>query len=251
MRRHKRGVALLFIGLILVVATTMAALREQDRNVSSSDKQQKTDKKDFENQFPIADFNSPALADPMERAKRQAKGEKYNESISPIDERTDTIFSTVDWEVGISAIPVSQSDAIVVVRVLDAQAHLSNDETGVYSEFTLAIEQLLKTDSRSPLNPDSSIVVERKGGRVRYPSGHLTLYHIRGQGMPRTGHRYVLFLKRDSQEQDFSILTGYELNAGRVALLDSPGDHPITRQKGKDETSFLNELRTAIADPQQ
>lgn len=138
----------------------------------------------------------------------------------------------------------------MIGRVLDAQAYISNDKTGIYSEFTFSVEQILKNDRFASLNPNSSIVVERDGGKVRYPSGHVTLYYIRGQGLPAVGHRYVLFLKHDAPEQDFFILTGYELKAGCVALLDSPGDHPMIKQDGKDETIFLNELRNAIANSQ-
>lgn len=248
MRDHKKPIFLLFVALAIVVATTMAALRGQDQNQSSREDQQKI--KETESQFPIADSTAPEPSDPVKRAKRRAKGEKYDSALSPIDDKADTIFSTLDWEAGLSALPVSKSDAIVIGRVLDAQAYLSNDKTKVYSEFTISIEQILKNDRFASLNPNNPIVVEREGGRVRYPSGHITFYHVHGQGMPRVGHRYVLFLTHDDPEQDFSILTGYELSAGRVVLLDSPGDHQITKQNGKDEAAFLNELRAAIANPQ-
>jgi len=187
----------------------------------------------------------------VKRAKRRAKGEKYKESISPVDENTDTIFSYLHWDVELSALPVSKSDAVVIGRVLDAQAYLSNDKTGIYSEFTVSLEQVLKNDRFASLTPNDLIVVERKGGKVRYPSGHITIYQMNGQGMPSIGGRYVLFLTHDAPEQDFFILTGYELKAGCVALLDIPGDHPIIKQEGKAEADFLNDLRAAITSPPQ
>lgn len=255
MRGHKRTILLFFVMLTVVAITSLATSRGQDHNQSSRDEQQKIDKKEFESQFPIAHYATPEPADPEKRAKRQAKGKKYNVAPVPVDEHSVTIFSTLDWDTGLPSLPVTKSHAIVIGSVIDAQAYLSDDKTGVYSEFTIEIDEILKNDSRTPLIPGSSIVAERSGGRVRFPSGHITLSHTRGQGMPRVGRRYVLFLTHDFplvgfQEQDFYILTGYELKAGRVGLLDNPSQHPITEQNGKDEASFLNQLRTTIAAPQ-
>lgn len=250
MRGHNRTTLLFFVMLTVVAITSLATSRGPDQDQLSNVEQQEIDKKEYESQFPIADATAPEPADPVKRAKRRAKGEKYNSPLSPINDKADTIFSSLDWEVGLSALPVSKSDAVVIGRVLDAQAYLSSDKTAVYSEFTISVERVLKNDRFASLNTTSSIVVERKGGKVRYPSGHITLYHVRGQGMPRVGRRYVLFLTHDDPEEDFSLLTGYELNAVRVVLLDNPSQHPITKQDGKEEASFLNELRTAISNPQ-
>lgn len=254
MRRHNRLLVLFLTAFIVVVTTAITTLQgqnqstEQDQNRCAKSKQPKEIDKSH---WPVADATATEPTDPVKRAKRRAKGEKYKESISPVDENTDTIFSYAHWDVELSALPVSKSDAVVIGRVLDAQAYLSNDKTGVYSEFTVSLEQVLKNDRFASLTPNNLIVVERKGGKVRYPSGHITIYQINGQGMPSIGGRYVLFLKHDAPEQDFFILTGYELKAGCVVLLDSPSEHPITKQEGKDEASFINELRTAIANPQQ
>jgi hypothetical protein len=250
MRGHNRLIVLFLTALVVAAATAITTLRGQGQNQPGCIKREPPKGVDT-NAWPIADSTAPEPADPVKRAKRRAKGEKYKESISQLADRNETIFSHQDWEAGLSAFPVSKSDAIVIGRVLDAQAYLSNDKTGVYSEFKVSTEQVLKNDRFASLNNNSSIVVDRKGGRVRYPSGHLALYQISGQDMPRAGHRYVLFLTRDNPEQDFSLLTGYELSAGCVVSLDNPTGHPIAMQNGKDEASFLNELRSAIANPRQ
>ena len=81
-------------------------------------------------------------------------------------------------------------------------------------------------------------------------------------GMPRLGKRYVLFLTHNfpygaEDEQDYYILTAYELTGGHVIPIDNPGGgtHPIaSKYKDADETTFLNDLRLAIkqslSDPQ-
>lgn len=246
MRDHMKTIFLLFVALAIAVATAVAALRGLDSSNSANLMEQQGEMVD-ESQFPIADYTAPEPADPEKRAKRQAEGRKYNKSKLPVDEAPDTTYGSTHWAEGLSAIPVAESNIIVIGDVMDAQAFLSNDKTGVYSEFTIRIEKILKCDIGTSPAIYSSIVADRPGGRVRFPSGRVNLY-TDGQGMPLLGHRYVLFLTRNAPEQDFTILTGYELRAGRVLLLDDPGGgHPITAYKGMDEKSFLKAVQDAIS----
>jgi hypothetical protein len=146
------------------------------------------------------------------------------------------------------AAAAAKSNAVIVGQVASAQAYLNSDKSNVYSEFTVRVDDVLKDDSYAHMIIGNSVVATRSGGRIRYPAGRVTLYFISGEGMPRVGRRYVLFLSRDEHESDYDIVTGYELHAGCVALLDNPGDgHPLTAYKGADETSFLSEVRAASA----
>jgi len=209
-------------------------------------------------QFPVVDFTAAKPTDPNERAKRETKGKKYNGRHAPrITESTDQLYSFAHWDVGLPALPIAKSAAVIIGEITDAQAHLSEDQTNIYSEFAVRIDEVLKGDSRISLNPGSSVTVERAGGRVRFPSGKLAVSIINHQQMPRVGSRYVLFLTHDfimggKYDQDFFILTGYELRHGRIFPLDKvlPG-HPISAYKGVDETSFLTDLRIAITDASQ
>ena len=108
------------------------------------------------------------------------------------------------------AFPFDKSSVVVVGQVSDAHAYLSNDKTGVYSVFTVQVNEVLKNSTNIPLADGAVIKVERDGGRVRFPGGRLHLYKIDEQDMPQVGLRYVLFLT--SRESDFEILpvTSYE-----------------------------------------
>lgn len=245
-RGQVKTVFLLFIALAIAVATAVAALRGLDLNSSAKPMGQQGDMVD-ESQFPIADYNAPELADLEKRAKRQAKGRKYDKSTLPVGETADATYGSTHWAESLSAIPVAESNLVVIGTVIDAKAFLSPDKTGVYSEFTIRVEKTLKSDNATSVTLYNSIVAERPGGRVRFPSGRVNLY-TDGQGMPLVGHRYVLFLTRHTEEQDFNILTGYELRDGHVFLLDDPGGgHPITAYRGRDEKSFLQAVQEAIS----
>jgi hypothetical protein len=123
---------------------------------------------------------------------------------------------------------------------MEARAYLSNDKTGVYSVFTIQVNEVLKNSTKTPITRGSAIEVERDGGRVRFPNGRLHMYKIGSLDMPKTGLRYVLFL--NDGESGYQILTGYELKDGKVYPLD---DLPKLRTyENADELSFLSELRT-------
>jgi hypothetical protein len=184
-------------------------------------------------------------ADPTARELRRAKNSRYdNRRPQPISELADgaeELPLITHWWANISALPAAQSDAVVIGEVIDGHAYLSNDKTGVYSEFTIRVKEVLKAGNQIPLDADNSIVIEREGGAVRFPSGRVQKYRIAHQGMPRPGRQYVLFLKYNDLGHDFSILTGYELREGHVLPLDSVDQ--FASYKNADKTSFLDTVR--------
>ena len=247
---------LLTVTIVLIVISTITVIAAFQTQQSKGVPTNQQDEETLKEQFPIADFNAKEPSDPVKKAKRKDKSKKYDKPISALTNTTTNKVTHLDWEVGLSALPVTKSDAVVIGEVAEAQAFLSEDKTEAYSEFTLRVDEVLKNDQRTPISQGSSIIIERAGGRVRFPSGHIALSFVSGQGMPRVGRRYALFLTHNFsifggiQEQDFYILTGYELHSGKVIPLDNPGDHPLaTAYKGADESAFISDLRSAIANP--
>lgn len=195
-----------------------------------------------ESRFPIADYSAEEPTDAQERAKRFVKGKKYNKSSWAVhpDTPSDTVVRVDAVDKTLSALPFDRSSAVVIGQIMDARAYLSNDKSGVYSVFTIQVNEVLKTTNKTPINNGSEIEVERDGGRVRFPNGRLHMYKIGSLDMPKTGLRYVLFLNQG--ESGYEILTGYEIIDGKVFPLD---DLPNLRTyQNADELSFLSEIRT-------
>ena len=63
------------------------------------------------------------------------------------------------------ALPIIQSDAIVIGQVTSAQAHLSSDKTNVYSEFVVRVNDVLKSDRFGLPGVGGFITTTRPGGR--------------------------------------------------------------------------------------
>lgn len=206
--------------------------------------------------WPIIDYDFPESTDPEERQRRKAKNARYNKqhlvsTPSPVSESGEMNLVN-DWEVGFPALPAERSSVVLIGEISNARAHLSEDKSGIYSEFTVRIERVLKNETVSPIAPGSSVSVERTGGRIRLASGHIHQYGVAHQGMPRVGGRYLLFLSGE-EESGFHILTGYELREGRVTPLDGvdPADGSKLPQfaahEGGHEAEFLTRVESILA----
>lgn len=252
MPSHGRTSLVLVLLSAVVAGIVIASFGVPAQDNFARSKHQKFDRAEFESQFPVTDINKPEPVDPKKRAKWKAKGKKYAGIGVRITDSSELVTINNEWDVGLPALPVAKSDLVVIGEVTDAQAYLSSDKTWVYSEFTVRVEEVLKNTTSVALTQGNSLVADRDGGRVRFPSGHTTLQYVRGQGMPRVGRRYALFLINIEEEQGTYVLTGYELRGGRVFPIDNPGgQHPIaTVYNGTDETSFLSDLRAAVASAQ-
>jgi len=254
MKSYKRIPFLVFVVPVFAVIAATATLHETSQKKSTPTSEIEVD----EEQWPLANFDAPELVEPEKRAKRRARSARFDQNYyvrEPAPPESGVIYETIiinDWEVGLSALPADRSDVVVIGEITDAQAHLSNDKTGVYSEFTVRIGEVLKNDEYSQLSIGSSVTAERQGGRVRFPSHRILPVRVQGQGMPRTKGRYVLFLKRLSPGESYHILTGYELCAGRVFALDGVKNSGGSKWKfdtyeGSDEINFIKNVRQTIA----
>jgi hypothetical protein len=230
--------AVVLTALVLALAlSSLSALRGQQQGTHPLKEQQSDDEP-----LPVVDYSDRSHE---KDAKRRAKGKRYDDgAVQKEGWKNGAATHFNDWEVGLPALPTGQSDLVVVGTVLDARAHLSPDNTGVYSEFVIKVDEVLK-DSGTSVSVGDTVAVEREGGRVRYPSGDIVRYEVSGQGMPRVNKRYVLFLKRG--EDNLSILTGYELQGGKSYALDHP--EKFRKFTGSHDASLINQIRSAIDSP--
>ncbi|HSE15698.1 MAG TPA: hypothetical protein VLB46_01515 [Pyrinomonadaceae bacterium] len=240
----------LFSPALTIILIALAALISSSSSVglqtqgSSSNKRRVPDLE----RWPVADYETSLPTDPALRGKRQAKNKKYDKSEWPIvpNAIADSTVRLHQVNPDLPAFPVRQSTLIVIGQIASASAYLSNDKTGVYSEFDVVVEEVLKNAVGQQPLAGLSIAVIREGGRIRFPSGRVHWYGIAEQSMPRLGGRYVLFLTGEGEEV-LTILTGYELAAGKVVPLDDL-NNPNKYLDG-DEATFLNSLKASIVGP--
>ena len=245
MRLSKGPVAACFLLLFVVVISAVFSRAAVEK--------QQSENPDFSN-FPIVDLATPSSPESKAKATRDFKARKYSKKYGKaIGEETDQIFSTSDWDLRLPALPVQRSAAVVIGTVCRADAFLTPDKTGVYSEFAVKVDSILKEDPKKQLTGGDTISVERNGGRVRMPSGKIAVSWTNHQDMPKVGSRYVFFLTHDFEAagdtDDYYLLTGYELKDGKVFPLDKSPKQSVLDYKGTAESTFLTDLVEAIKTP--
>jgi len=208
-----------------------------------------TTTKNIKDRFPKVDYDAPEPTDPVERTKRRNKG-KHFDGLGGVSKEPTRYSSALSshWDLDLPSLPVAQSDAVIIAKTLTRGAFLSNDKSGIYTELTVKVEEVLKTDDDS-VTRGSLIDITRLGGVVRYRTGEESLFMIVGQNMPEAGKRYLVFLKAIKDSQDFQIITAYELAPSGVNALDTPSQ--FSQYNGVDEASLMNNVRSAIAGVKQ
>jgi hypothetical protein len=271
MKNRKTSVLLLALLPITIVVVTLAVTLGQQNSRNNDERQRVLQKRVHAEDYPIADYDPQEASNQQERNERKARNHRHDLS-SDVKGEDVKRFTLKDSDPDISlplsvshpqtepAIPAVESDVVVVGEVTSAQAYLSNDKTSVYSEFTVRVADVLKNGGSESLYFGAQIVAERAGGRVRFPSGKVLLRGAPyGKNMPRVGQRYIFFLKHNAEGQDYSIITAYELRSGRIFPLDGSPEGDVKSNQfaeyekyaGLDETSFFNEVRSAIEKGEQ
>jgi hypothetical protein len=148
----------------------------------------------------------------------------------------------------VPAIPIKESELIVIGNVLEAAAHLSNNKKNVYSEFTVQIDEILK-DTNGNIKKERSITVDREGGFVEYINGLRRLHRIGSISMPRVGGKYILFLRNREKGPNYEIINGYELKDGGVINLT--GSTETISYFGMDQAVLLSKVRKALSEAVQ
>lgn len=241
---HKSIKVLLIFTLVFTVCVVVTGWRIPNLAVESRRQQSPVD----ESQFPLAEEAAPEPSTPVERNKKEEKEKKYKKYKDTIGPGVTVASAHYHWPPGFPTLPVSQSDAVIMGEVVDAKAYVSGDKSTVYSEFTIRIDKVLKDDTHQPLSAGGSIIAERPGGRVRYPSGHVSRFSLTGWGMPRAMRQYVLFLTRNSEDRSYRLVTGYELRDGRISPLDrtTSSDTDFDAYINMDEATFSKKLDDAL-----
>jgi hypothetical protein len=225
-----------------------AKVLQAERNVNQPGKQP-SDKELDDAAAPIVDLSASPNADEKRRKKNKRFDNAQAESIEANPTSDDVSIVSESF---IPDLPVAMSDLIVEGQVKDSNAFLSEDKTGVYSEFIVSVSDVIKSSAATPVKKHDLITTERFGGRVRFPSGQVARYKVAGQGAPMKEGKYLFFLRK-KEDGSYLILTAYEMRGNKVLALDGSrvnvkgkGSSPFDKHNGKDLQEFKKEVDAAV-----
>lgn len=230
---------------LIVLTLSFSLVRRSDFFVEARAAKQKDTKAEryelAKRHFPTVDYNEPSLPDTEQNRPKKEKKKRFNDL-------GNWVFSTTQPYIvenlatnyfNFPALPVANSDIILIGVVGETKAHLSENKKNVFSEFMVAVETVFKS-SNQEVKQSSIVTANRMGGFVKYPNGQTVLYRRSGIYMPKIGGRYLFFLNSITKH-DYGILTAYELTDVGVIPLDMASQ--FFAFEGKSETEILRELR--------
>jgi hypothetical protein len=142
-------------------------------------------------------------------------------------------------------LPISGA-TIVIGTIVNGDAYLNDEHTGVVSEYRVAVQDVLSSDPQNPLSVRDNISTWRPGGSVSFHSGHIKHFVVSGLGFPEIGTTYLLFLRpTNSSLKDYVISAAFSLKNQVVSALDDKQDQ--SSFDGTSENDFLNTVRKEIA----
>jgi len=236
------ALAVLFTGAVSFKALSFDPVLSFQVKAEATPPPPDVDKRDL-SKYGSVEFNSAGPVGPTE--KRWFANQRYD--------RQFWVFTRVDTNPQAGGVgktthdplppqfPVDQSSLIVTGSVVSVQAYLSNDKRGVYSEFTIQIEEILKNTAKESLK---SVTADREGGVVIYPNGQRIMY-VSDLGLPLLGSNYLFFLRKVGESPNYEILTGYSIDGSKVFRLEYSGDRDAFKDFNK--LKLVESVRTKIA----
>jgi hypothetical protein len=238
MRIYKRGFTLTIALAALVFTLTIlgwSGSASQSSSPQDANKQEITP----ENDVPVLDLKEAEKAAP-EQLKGRKRGQSLHQRIEELPAGAEPLpFSWHFWG-RVPALPIEESNAIVLGKVTDRRAVLMDDKLGIYSEFSIKISEIFRDDLKG-FFIDQVITTTRRGGAVRFPSGKIQKYTISSQGYPQQGKVYLFFLKRD--EVNGSVVQPLD---GKRNLPKNEPDIQFGVYRGASFESLRNALQKAL-----
>lgn len=213
------------------ISPTPESWKQSIHDISEADQ---TGQKDVVRQERSAAFNDKRPDAPKLDSLETKKGPIYQ--------------SAPPYFVRMPAIPVQESDAVVVATVAAVQPYFSGDHTHLYTEFGLTVDEQIK-DTTGHAKVGQSIPIIIRGGRMRLSNGRVieekpafTNFSI------SVGSRYLLFLHYNSTGQYFAVTKSWELKNG--GIIPTAHEDQIDEREGKSPYSSMTEgklIQTAHA----
>lgn len=242
-------------GTICFSLITLTAYYAQTKNsnTSAATTRQERDalKKVLKSTFPKVAYDQDNPSDESTIEKR-SKYDQIKVLDPDVTEDSESI-SSIDWESGLPALPVKQSEIVLTGNVSSARAYLSANKSSVFSEFQIEVSEVFKNRTTRKLNRGDALFVEREGGIVKFANGSESWFRLSGQKMPEVGKGYLFFVSHEfpwiGKKSELYLITAYGIENDNVVPLDFPagGTHPIAETyKGRKQSVLLTDLLKAV-----
>lgn len=244
MKTQRKGIFLILTTLIIAATVANMSLRGQNQKTQASEG--KLTEKQKEHRKLYKDFRLgkklPELAAETPETEvaviRGLPGKVFN----PDSPRFD--FSSFLKNLACDA------DAIVIGVINNQSSQLTEDEDFIFTDYDMAIEQVLKDNPVPSIQPGSDLTITRPGGIVQLNNKEVRALDESLEPL-KTGSRYILFLKyipaTDSYKAFYSN-GSFQISDSRIIKL-SQESLPQQLESGRNAESLFSDIRKTIVIP--
>jgi hypothetical protein len=137
----------------------------------------------------------------------------------------------------------AQADAVIIGSILGkSYSQLTEGDDFIFSEYIIAVEEVIKNNRQDPIEPNSRVSIVRPGGRVKVNNRDVSA--VAGSFLPfELNSRYLFFLKSVPETGDYRAFGSgtFLLRDNRVFGSSKNG------QAFGDVSGFIAEVRSAIS----
>ena len=140
-----------------------------------------------------------------------------------------------------------ESDTIVTGYIKSKAAHLSEDETLVYTQYEFTIEDVLKNNSTSSIESNQNIEITRPGGVIKFDNRIITVKDERYEPL-QMEKKYLLFLQSIPEANGYTVASpnGDFILENKSFKKISKGLSPDGLVKG-ESMDLLNNVQQSIS----
>src|SRR5882757_8703861 len=153
-------VLVVFITVAITVGTNTGSSQESCR-VSAATPTPSSPFGDL-SKYAVIDYDAPEITTAPEREMRTVKNNRYDSSL-PVLKYADPDTAMIggsDIEADPPALPIAESQLVAIGEVQDARAFLSNEKKGIYTEYSVRIDTILKKDDKKKLHKDDIVTID-------------------------------------------------------------------------------------------
>jgi hypothetical protein len=156
------------------------------------------------------------------RSARAAYFDRFAADNVAVDQRDPTVPPQIIFHTPVAKteLPQDLADTIIVGKIIGVQAYLSTNRAAIYTESTIAIEEVIS--SKEVLVAGPKIVLLHDGGGIRLSNGSVYSQSVRGSGNElANGGEYLFFLRTLPSLGAYGCSKAWSLTGGTVAAVSS------------------------------
>lgn len=141
-----------------------------------------------------------------------------------------------------------EAEAIVIGRVKSRGSPQFTEDGGfIFTSYELAVEEVIKDDAVTPLQPGSALTISQPGGEVQY-NGKIVRAIDETFRPFEEGRRYVLFLRRTPSAGHYDAFSNgsFQLSEDSVTPL---GKGTLWRRVESNRAIFIEQVKQAAPTP--